>query len=468
MALRALRAHRVRLAVVLSLVLGTSGCAAANAAWRAGPMGIAAEWTIRDHLMYGRAKQAWSAMGDKQVAPTDALLRHLYRGVISLHAGEYEQGAKSMDRAWDLVQDRYTKRVSAGAVSLVTSDAALPYYPLATERLFIPYYGALNWLARNELDEAAVEARRLAMLLQQDDGPKASKELTGALRYITGVLFEVAGEREDARVAYRNAAALLGSLPGDTLPMGADSGDVVVILEDGFVGRPQPQSLGIYTDNNELVALTTGRDADRLLIANRVRDRAYDPAFNRTQVGWLTYEVNWATFGDPTRSPAPLGVRTNPVEFPALSADITGSVAADFAAEVPAKLARGIARAAVRYAAMRAADRAISGAFKDDDDDDKKKGVNWGQFLFGLGMGALSVGSTVVDQPDLRAWQLLPDRITIARMRMPVGEHPIEITHGDKSVSLGMVTVRPGRVSVMTYRWWPGPGIANKQIASQP
>lgn len=46
MATGALRAHRVRLAVVLALVLGTSGCAAANAAWRAGPMGIAAEWTI--------------------------------------------------------------------------------------------------------------------------------------------------------------------------------------------------------------------------------------------------------------------------------------------------------------------------------------------------------------------------------------------------------------------------------------
>jgi hypothetical protein len=71
-----------------------------------------------------------------------------------------------------------------------------------------------------------------------------------------------------------------------------------------------------------------------------------------------------------------------------------------------------------------------------------------------------------VDQPDLRAWQLLPDRISIARMRLPAGDHPIEITHGDKRVSLGMVTVRPGRVSVMTYRWWPGPGIANKQIAT--
>lgn len=57
-----MRAHRaanvLTLVVVLPLVLVTSGCAAANAAWRAGPMGIAAEWTIRDHLAYGRPAQA--------------------------------------------------------------------------------------------------------------------------------------------------------------------------------------------------------------------------------------------------------------------------------------------------------------------------------------------------------------------------------------------------------------------------
>jgi hypothetical protein len=344
----------VRLAAVLSLVVVTSGCAAANQAWRAGPMGIAAEWTIRDHLIYGRPEQAWAAMGNKKVAPQDALLRHMYRGVISLHAGEYDQGAKSMDRAWTIIEDRYTKRVSTGALALITSDASLPYYPLATEHLFVPYYGALNWLALGDLDETAVEARRLAMLLQSE-GVRPTPELEGALRYVTGVLFEAAGEYQDAMVAYRNAAALVGTLPGDTVRAGADSGDVVVIIEDGFVARPQPQSLGVYANGDEIVALTTGRDADRILVANRVRDRSYDPAFNGSDVGWLTYEVHWATIGEPTRTPGAVQVKTNDASFHTLSAEVSASVGRDFSAEVPAKLARGIARSAVRYAAMRAA-----------------------------------------------------------------------------------------------------------------
>lgn len=460
------RSHRVLLLLALPLVLGTGGCAAANAAWRAGPMGIAAEWTIRDHLMYGRAEQAWIAMGDKKVAPTDALLRHLYRGVIALHAGEYDAGAKSIDRAWTLVEERYTKRISAGVVSLVTSDAALPYYPLATEHYFIPYYGALNWLAMGDLDETAVEARRLAMLLQSD-GRKPARELEGALRYVTGVLFEAAGEREDARVAYRNAAALLGSLPGDTIPAGADSGDVVVIIEDGFVGRPQPQTLGVYTNADELVALTTGSDAERIVIADRVAARRNgwdrDPS-----IGWLTYEVNWATFGDPTPGPHPIEVRAESESFHTLSADVTGSVDADFTREIPSKLARGIARAAVRYAAMRAAEGQIDKAINGDEDEDKeeRQSARAGRLFFGMLLGVFSVGSTVIDQPDLRAWQLLPHRLTIARLRLPVGEHSLRVEQGGAVHDLGSVTVRAGGVVLRTHRAWPGPG-ARRTMASR-
>lgn len=453
-------ARVVQLAVVLPLLLASSGCAAANAAWRAGPAGIAAEWAIRDHLSYGRAEQAWAAMGDKRLAPTDALLKHMYRGVISLHAGEYEAGSKSMDRAWEIVEDRFTKQVSRGAASLVSSEATLPYYPGSTEWMFIPYYGALNWLARGELDETAVEARRLSALLASEERELPPEQLQGVLRYVSGVLFEAAGEYQDAIVAYRNAAAMLGTLPGDTLPPAADEGDVVVIIEDGFVGRPQPVALGVYTNGDELVALTTGDEESRLAAAQVVQRRRWDPGFdgrNALAVGWLTYEVNWTSFGEPTRSVAPVGARSNPAEFATVSADVTDAVGADFARAQPAKLTRAIARAAVRYAAMRAADKAFDKSSKQrkDKDDDSK---GWGSFLLGLGLAATSVASTAIDQPDLRAWQLLPDRVTVARLRLPAGEHPIEVTRGDEVISLGTVTVRPGGVAVLTHRWWPGPG----------
>lgn len=450
-------AKLLRLAVVLPLLLASSGCAAASMAWRSGPPGIPAELTIRDHLTYGRATTAWTAMGDKKLRPSDALLRAMYRGVIGLHAGEYEGGSRAMERAWNLVDERYTKRASVGVASILTSDATLPYYPGITERMFIPYYGALNWLARNELDETAVEARRLAAMLAAEREDQPPPELRGMLRYVTGVLFEAAGERQDAIVAYRNAAALMGTLPGDTTFAGPDSGDVVVFIEDGYVGRPEPREIGVYMNRDELVGLSSGNEQTRLALARTVEQRRSDSNFNRTQVGWLTYEVSWATFGDAHRIDGTLSASADANSFRLVTADVTAGVRRDFERELPAKLSRAIARAAVRWAASKAADRAFDRAAeqRDDEEDDSK---GWGSFFLGLGITIATLTASVIDQPDLRAWQLLPDRLTIARVRLPVGDHPIELTRGDERFSLGTVTVRPGGVAVLTHRWWPAPG----------
>ena len=458
---RVLRAaRRSGLVVVLPVLLFGTGCATAGAAFRAGPAGIPAERAIRDNLANGRAESAWAAMSDKKIAPRDALLRHMYRGVIAVHSGDHEAGTRSLDRAWWVAEDRYTKSLSRGAISMVTAEAALPYSPGVTERMLIPYYGGLNWLARNERFEAAVEARRLSMLLAADQGPQPPNEMAGVLRYISGVVFEAAGERQDALVSYRNAAQLMGMLPGDTTLAGPDSGDVVVIIEDGFVGRPEPRSFGVFMNGDELVALTTGGRESRLAAATVVEQRSWD-RHNGVQhdvnIGWLSYELNWATFGSPTRSRGSVGVRSGESVAPSISADVSAAVEADFQREQPGRLTRAIARTAVRFVAEQAAEKAFekAGETRRKNKEDGEKGGGWWSILFGIGLLATSFTSAVIDQPDLRAWQVLPDRMTVARLRLPVGEHPVEVTLGDEVVSLGRVTVRPGGVAVMTYRWWP-------------
>ncbi|MBX3175385.1 MAG: hypothetical protein KF709_13300 [Gemmatimonadaceae bacterium] len=451
-------ARRRAFAAVL-LVLSGTGCAAASKSFRSGIDGIPIERSLRDQLRFGNEAQAWQGMADKKVAPSDALLRHMYRGVIGLHVGEFAAGATSMDRAWAIVDDRFTKRASAGVASLLTSDAVLPYYPGRTEWLMIPYYGALHWLARGERDEAAVEARRMASILALEDEEQPPKELLGVMRYVNGALFEAAGERQDALVAYRNAAALLGRSPLDTTRAPPGYGDVIVFVEDGFVARPEPRALGVYMDGDELVALTSGDEAGRLAAAQVVQRRVWDQDFNRRgalQAGWLTYELNWSTIDAlPGRGHAP-AVQSVGAEVQSVSGTLSEGVRADFARDQPARLSRAIVRTAVRYAAQRAGDKAFERASKDDDDDDdKKKSGRWGGYLLGALLYGASLTSAVIDQPDLRAWQLLPDRITVARLRLPVGEHAVEVVAGDQTLPLGTVTVRDGEVTLLTQRVWP-------------
>ncbi len=476
------------------LVLSGTGCATAKQSWRAGPAGIPAERSLREQLLASHFDAAWASVQDRKLAPADALLRHMYKGVVAVQAGEFETGARAMDRAWELTEERWTKRASDAALAMVTSDAALPYYPGMAERLFIPYYGALNWLARNERTHAAVEARRLSSLLESDEQNPPEPRLRGVMRYVAGVTYELAGERNDAQVSFRNAALLLdGALPGDTLPADALHGDVVIFLEDGFVGRPAPQVMTYWFNDDELALLTSEDDSARLATATVLHRRRYDSRYDDDHWRSGSYRsvaLTWPGFDDSDHGSLPLGARAigagasaesanrvagDPAEsgFQATGdpgwfdgavadvviADVTASVHADFDRRQPMRLARAIARAAVRDAAMVAAGKSFESAAKaddksEDDDDDKDGGLDWGKVLLGIGLFATSATSAILDQPDLRAWQVLPDRVGVARMRLPVGEHVIEVTRGSQVISLGTVSVLPGSVTLLTHRWF--------------
>jgi hypothetical protein len=454
------------------LLLG--GCASAGHAWRAGPAGMEAERVIRGQLTSGQYETVLISLKDKKLAPSDRLLQHMYRGVAALHAGEFEIGTRSLDRAWQIADDRWTKRLGDAAAGMTTGEGALPYSPPPAERMFLPYYGALNWLARNERDDAAVEARRLSGLLAGENAAMPDTNFLGAMRYIAGVIFETVGDRNDADVAYRNSAALLGgALPMDTIPPDSAHGDVVVLIEDGFVVRPEPRELDFWLNDDEVKVLDGSDDLARLETFSQVRGRRHGHG------GWESEDYRLVSLRWPTMPAqhdfaprASIGARVWTGEAfryaPMLELDVSDAVRTDFERRQPARLSRAVARAALREATLKGAGKAFDAAGKeiakpeeDDDDegDDEEKGTNgWkvaAAVILGLGLFAIHTSSVILDQPDLRAWQVLPDRVAIARFRLPAGEHQVEVTRDGVAYSLGTVTVEGGRVTVLTHRWWP-------------
>jgi len=137
----------------------------------------------------------------------DELLRLMHRGLILHFAGRYEESNEVLQRAEKIIDDRYTKSVSLALLSIVTSDRALAWMPGATERLMVNYYGALNYLALADPEEAAVEVRRLSRLLElgeEEELDPAEIEMRRVMRYFAGSVFEASGNRNDAAVAYRH------------------------------------------------------------------------------------------------------------------------------------------------------------------------------------------------------------------------------------------------------------------------
>lgn len=280
-----------RALVLLAVALGSTGCARLFSSYDVAPNGMPRrDYTLRSLLATGRADSALARVAPEgESAPEDELLRSLYSGILTHYLGAYDSSSVALERAAELAEDRYTKRVSRAALSLVTNDKVLPYEPGEAERLLIHYYAALNYLRRGDTEGAAVEARRLGLLFERLGAPRDSA-FAGWLRYFSGVVFEAAGERNDAEVAYRNARALLGAaVPelgveiraegarggGATKAGGDGVGEVLVLVEEGFVAHRVEQSIVVPLYGFELDRLSRGETSKRLEAAASLTARIF-------------------------------------------------------------------------------------------------------------------------------------------------------------------------------------------------
>ena len=498
----ALLRRLARLLPVVLLALAGSGCAALFEGYETAPNGLPVQDDdLRKLLATSSYDSAWTRILDDENAPEDELLRTMYRGIVAYYAGSYDTAVASLDRAEALAQDRLTSSGSALAFSTLTNDRVLPYTPSGSERLLLHYYGILAGLSSGNREAAAVEARRMSFILDQlemqaaRDGEmgddSARDRLRALLHYLSAVAFEAYGDFENADVSYRRAAALDSSI-APPLPS-SDSGDVVVLIERGFVDHLAEENVFVVLSPGEVSTLSEGETADRIalgaLITARVmtelalRDEPYhrqqgdrDPygrRQHRRQVRVESHDtasydeepyvlrVAWPSFRDDGRlySDIVLAATDSMERAPDLRADVSSAIIADFSEEKAALLARTVIRSVGRFALGEAAENKA---------DEKSEGL-------GTLVGILAnIGSAVVERADTRSWHLLPSDISVIRMRLPVGEQPIyaivdgsggdgydkgadgaEIAQvGARRIALGRVQVQPGMVTVISGRVW--------------
>lgn len=510
-----MRRTRRLLALALALAL-LPGCAGVLRSYDIAPSGLTrTEEELRRALRTGRADSALVQQllaGER--SPGDELLRALQGGITAYYAGRYQESGALLDVAAALSEERVTKSVSRSALALITNDGALPYEPSRTERLLIPYYGALAYLRQDDLEGAAVEARRLAALLQEYEGDVADDEqrLHATLRYVAGAIFEAYGDRNDAAVSYRHAAGL-GPLDTALVRVPADSGDVVVLLDHGFVAHRVEQSLNIMLVPDELHRLRDGEPHLRLAFGNELAGRVMTHA--GTGVGRArraTYvpapdnlvAVLAADRAERCREPRPRGRATGKGTTLPAGADSTGAVqqvstrvpsaptcddddeddspyllrvawpayrwtsaapsgalvlrsgGETGAAVVYADVSEAVAHDFERELPLIVARTLVRGAAKAAITRSAEKKLEEKHETLGRLVGILgNVGNVLLERADTRSWHLLPGSIGVARVRLPVGEQPVMVRLADgRELPLGPVQVRGGRTTVVNARSW--------------
>lgn len=498
-------ASSARLIAVAALLISSTGCARLFGSYDIAPNGLASsEDRLRHMLASGQAEAAFAGFGTGRAAPDDDVLRALYEGVVAYYAGDYAESARILDVAGVLADDRVTKSISRSALSLVSNDRVLPYEPGRTERLMIPYYAALARVGMGDIEGAAVEARRLSLLLQMhsDDDEPLDPAVEATLRYLAGALFEAHGDRNDSDVAYRNALALDSTLAVPSTPATSATGTVFVILEQGFVAHRVEQGLSVLLLPEEVDLIANGESDERAgalaFVAGRtLREAARSPFLHEglhrpttlfvpppddpSLIPRRRPKVVCRTVEEPANSNGTASATTEsrqecteeepeldelpyllkvawPVyrtdSHPIQGAQLIGAgdtirfqgnadLSRSVVSDFQAERALIVARTVARGAAKLAITK---GAEKKLEDRSEAAGK-----IIGL-LGNL--GNALLERADTRSWHLLPAGISIARVQLAPGEHSLSIAAGGRTIALESVTVRPGAVSVVTARAW--------------
>lgn len=456
------------MAVLLPLMLGGgAGCATLRTTLRGydvGPNGIARpQHRLREALAAGDFVRALAWHED------DDLLDRLTRATAAYYAGQFLRAGALLDTAALESDDRVTERLSRDALALLTNDNARHYRPRRTERLFIPYYGMLAYARAGNWSDAAVEARRLVALLAQHDGERDERErpLHATLEHLAGAMLERAGYPDEARVAYRAAYRMLDEAPGRIARPERDEGELLVVLERGFVAHRVTERIDIYvgdddahrregdprraddektggapastadprrtTNASSVLApvAAPASDSARASMRRRHRDRDEDDYWIAVAFPVLRHSARpWGTA-------ARLRVDARIVD-PAvrLTSVVDDAASVDERRDRLAMLARATARAGAKYALAKAA--------KD------KKGELAGTLA--------NYGASLLERADVRSWHLLPQELHLLRVHVPAGTHAVrlEIVDGgvERTIELGPVTVRAGALTIQTFRIW--------------
>lgn len=448
---------------------------------------------LRHYVMSGAADSA-VAMLHSRGAPRDPLVRHLQLGVALHQAGRYAESNQALAWAEDEADRRYTRSVSQAAGALLVNDASIAYVPATAERAMVPYYRMLNHLALGQAEDAAVEARRAGAFFThlRDAGAADPCAGEGLVQYVAGLSFGRAGAHNDALVSFRQAERAFDDCGGATPPpdLGewlyrsamrtgvrqvADSaasryrlsaaaadtaaGELVVLVEHGWVAHRGHADIHVPIFSEQADSLASG-DAEALAellihtVYNLADQAQWGEAWEENAVqqvadaldGAYIMKLAWPVYRlESCSAPAVrLVVGDDAVDAP-VSGDLSSAMLSRWEQTRRAALMRMVVRGAGKFLVTRAVEA---------------KGEKQGGEAVGWMLGRLAnLAGNRLERADTRSWSLLPDRVSVARMTLAPGEHPvrIEVTSPEGEpvwIDLGTVTVRAGETLVLNRRVW--------------
>lgn len=364
-------------------------------------------------------------------------------------AGDYEAAERLLLEADRLSDQQRGVRLDQEAGAFLTSDLALEFRGADYEKVMINYCLAVCYAARGNMQDALVECRRvndkLRALNVRYESNRNRYSDDAFIRYFMGILYEKSGDLNNALIAYRNSATVYDSsytrhygisvpdrVISDILRLssrlgmtsvfqsyssqwpdsewegqgpGPASGEVVVILEMGLIPPKEEESQTFVVD-----------------------DRVYRlalPAIPRKQAVYGTVELS-------------SGYLSN---RGFLAEDLTAIARKNLEDHTGRDIARAVARLSLKAGLSEAGEQIV------EELTEENSGISQ---LTGF---MLSLFGAATEEADLRAWLTLPASIYVARLSLPAGENPVEVTVNGRTVYREeSLVLEPGEIRLLFLR----------------
>jgi hypothetical protein len=364
----------------------------------------------------------------------DRTLAALERGVLQQSLGRWQDASRDLSAAEKEVElIEYTRDPVGSLAGYIYSDSAKPYAAMATERLALNPVNLQNYLARGDLQGAAVEARRFQTTREFMETEKIGDHGVAPLgAYLAGYVFEALGEGDRA-LRYYDEALAAGSLESLRRPAGqlaarfpyrgrnlgkflaghkapaadAQSGELLVVLNLGRVPHKVPERMAVGAAIGVIGALATddirwlSRSAAKVIVYPKLVDTP-------SRIGAASVRVG----GSP--------LTLDPL------VDLGAAVRGDYKDLEPMIIAAALTRLAARAAVaegVRAAGNQSSGGLGD---------------VLALVVEGAAVAA---DRPDTRSWTMMPGKVFVGRVALPAGTHEVEIAFSGVAAANRTLTI---------------------------
>ncbi len=450
-----------RLFVTALICLAATGCAGYAGDVKEIRSSLLAGDKARALALSNRSMEVEEANHYPEKIGGDNALLVLERATIKQGRGDYESSALDFRVADKHLELLDLRNDTAGNIAKwMFSDSATVYKAPPHEKLMLSTLNMLNYLSMNDLEDARVEARRLAIMqkyLIEEESPEEAQLGLGS--FLAGFTFEMSGRNDQALRAY-DEALQAGDYPSLHEPIRRlaacephRSERLSAIV--GPIDPADPPRCNLPGEGGTILVVSTlglapYKVAKRipigaaLVLAGAV---VYGPSLgqsNTQKANELAAKglLKWVNFpvmnkSRPRYSMAAVSLDGKPVGTE-LGQNVTDLVLDGWDRVKGALIGAAITRMITRAVAGEATNQAI-----------KAGGGNSGlALLAGL---ALEGGMMAADTPDTRSWVTLPSHVFVTRIEVPPGKHEISVTFtgpAGRQVMTRTVHIKPGGYAV--------------------